>query len=77
MVSLLSLFALALVGLVHATLDNVKRQSVYPLSPDQVKAYTPYTYLSSAAYCSPSTILDWTCGRAFTHPTFEARPILA
>ncbi|KAI0258631.1 lipase [Gloeopeniophorella convolvens] len=37
-------------------------QAITTLSPAQVAAFKPFTYFASAAYCSPSTTLTWTCG---------------
>jgi len=52
--------ALVLVGLVYAT--SIKRQAITPLSSSQISSYTPFTYFASAAYCSPSATIDWSCG---------------
>jgi len=65
MVSLRSIFALAFVGLVHATPGpvSVKRQTtVTPLNSTQMNEFTPYTYLVGAAYCKPYTTINWSCG---------------
>ncbi|KAH0583082.1 hypothetical protein H2248_010969 [Termitomyces sp. 'cryptogamus'] len=40
----------------------VPRQSITSLSLAQIATFKPYAYFASAAYCSPSTTLTWTCG---------------
>ena len=74
MVSPLSFFALAFVGLVHATPVKVKRQGITTLNPTQINEFAPFTLFASAAYCPPSTTINWSCGGAFTRPNLEARP---
>ncbi|TFK48453.1 alpha/beta-hydrolase [Heliocybe sulcata] len=39
-----------------------KRQSISTLSTTQIGTYKPYTWYASAAYCSPSTTINWSCG---------------
>ena len=67
MVQLLSLFALASVELVHATAARVKRQEITALSPTQIAGFAPFTHFASAAYCNPSSTINWSCGGAFIH----------
>ncbi len=69
MVALWSIFILAFVGLVPATPVSVKRQAntVTALSPTQVNEFAPFTHFASAAYCHPSTTINWSCGGAFTY----------
>ncbi|KAJ3983157.1 lipase class 3 family protein [Lentinula detonsa] len=38
------------------------RAAITALTAAQITAYKPYTYYASAAYCSPSTTIKWTCG---------------
>lgn len=39
------------------------RQSVKPLSQDEIDAYTlPYAYYAAAAYCEPAKTSAWDCG---------------
>ncbi|KAG6819835.1 hypothetical protein H0H93_008092 [Arthromyces matolae] len=40
----------------------IPRQSITTLTSAQVAAFKPFTYFASAAYCTPSTTLSWTCG---------------
>ncbi|GLB41590.1 putative alpha beta-hydrolase [Lyophyllum shimeji] len=40
----------------------VPRQSITTLNAAQIASYKPYTYFASAAYCSPSATLTWSCG---------------
>ncbi|KAG6819834.1 hypothetical protein H0H93_008091 [Arthromyces matolae] len=42
----------------------IPRQSITTLTSAQVAAYKPFTYFASAAYCTPSTTLSWTCGQS-------------
>lgn len=35
---------------------------ITPLTPSQVAAFKPFTLFASAAYCNPSTTLNWSCG---------------
>ena len=51
-----------LVGLVYAA--SVKRQAITQLSSSQISSYTPFSYFASAAYCKPSTTINWNCGGA-------------
>jgi len=39
-----------------------KRQSITALSSAQIMAFRPFTSFASAAYCSPSTTINWSCG---------------
>ena len=39
--------------------------SVTVMSPAQLSALTPYTQFARAAYCSPSIVQGWACGRVF------------
>jgi len=39
-----------------------KRQTISTLSQGQISAFKPYTYFASAAYCDPSTTINWSCG---------------
>ncbi|THH12073.1 hypothetical protein EW145_g245 [Phellinidium pouzarii] len=40
-----------------------KRQSITTLSTTQISAFKPFTFFASAAYCDPSTTINWSCGR--------------
>lgn len=40
----------------------VKRQSITALSQSQISSFKPYTFFASAAYCNPSTTINWSCG---------------
>jgi hypothetical protein len=39
-----------------------KRQSITALSSTQISSFTPFTFFASAAYCNPSTTINFTCG---------------
>ncbi|KAF8555827.1 alpha/beta-hydrolase [Imleria badia] len=60
-----SIFIATLLGVaaaVHASPALVSRQSITALTTSQIDAFTSYTYFASAAYCTPSTTLSWSCG---------------
>ncbi|KAF5379500.1 hypothetical protein D9615_006487 [Tricholomella constricta] len=38
------------------------RQSITALTASQVAAFKPFSFFASAAYCSPSSTLSWSCG---------------
>jgi hypothetical protein len=35
------------------------------LSASAIPGFTPYSYYATTAYCKPSTILTWSCGREY------------
>ena len=39
-----------------------KRQSITALSAAQISSFKPFTFFASAAYCEPSTTINWSCG---------------
>ncbi|KAI5123183.1 hypothetical protein M0805_003950 [Coniferiporia weirii] len=39
-----------------------KRQSISTLSTTQISAFEPFSFFASAAYCEPSTTINWSCG---------------
>ncbi|KAK0501697.1 Alpha/Beta hydrolase protein [Armillaria luteobubalina] len=41
---------------------HVRAASVTVLTDDQITAYKPYTFFAGAAYCQPSTTMNWNCG---------------
>jgi hypothetical protein len=57
-------FAIAFVGLVRASL--VKRQAITTLSSTEIDAFAPFTHFASAAYCSSSSTINWSCGGVST-----------
>ncbi|KAI0322823.1 lipase [Amylostereum chailletii] len=61
MVSGALLVVTLLTGIVHAAVVT-KRQAVSPLSAAQIATFKPYTSYASAAYCEPSTTVNWSCG---------------
>jgi hypothetical protein len=69
MVSLWPIFALAFVALVPAAPVSIERQvtTFTTLTPAQINEFAPFTHFASAAYCNPSTTINWSCGGAFTH----------
>lgn len=73
MVLLRSIFALSFVGFVSASPVNIKRQAITTLSPTQVNEFAPFTHFASAAYCQPSTTINWSCGvNCNANPDFQA-----
>ncbi|KAH8110731.1 lipase [Phellopilus nigrolimitatus] len=42
--------------------ESAKRDDIPTLTDSQVAAFRPYTYFASAAYCTPNTTINWTCG---------------
>lgn len=48
--------------------SNEKRQSITTLSANQISAFTPFTFFASAAYCDPSTTINWSCGCELLFP---------
>ena len=48
------------------------RQAITALSTSQITAFRPFTHYVTAAYCDPSTTLNWTCGaNCDANPTFK------
>ncbi len=41
---------------------GVRAATVTVLTDDQITAYKPYTFFAGAAYCQPSTTMNWDCG---------------
>ncbi|KAK0489328.1 Alpha/Beta hydrolase protein [Armillaria novae-zelandiae] len=41
---------------------HIRADAVTVLTDDQITAYKPYTFFASAAYCQPSTTMNWDCG---------------
>ncbi|KAJ4474906.1 lipase class 3 family protein [Lentinula aciculospora] len=60
--SLLVLVASTVLASPAARASIQARQAITALTTAQITAYKPYTYYASAAYCSPSTTLAWSCG---------------
>ena len=40
----------------------LRRQSITQLSTTQISKFKPFPVFASAAYCDPSTTIDWSCG---------------
>lgn len=40
---------------------TVKHSSITPLSSEQISSFKPFTFFASAAYCNPSTTINWSC----------------
>jgi len=59
--TLLALVA-ALSSSVFAAPSLEPRQSITTLSSSQVSAFKPYAWYASAAYCSASELVNWSCG---------------
>jgi hypothetical protein len=53
---------LILAPLLAVAIPYSGRQSITSLSQSQIDFFTPYSYYASAAYCNPSTTLNWSCG---------------
>ena len=62
-VSLLASIVSAAPGFELAQLS--KRQSITTLSPAQISSFKPFTSFASAAYCDPSTTINWSCHGTF------------
>lgn len=43
-------------------LSATRRQSITTLSTSQIETFKPFTFFASAAYCNPSTTINWSCG---------------
>lgn len=46
----------------NAPASHVRAATVAVLTDDQITAYKPYTFFAGAAYCQPSTTMNWDCG---------------
>ena len=57
-----SVFIATLFGIVAAQTSLTSRQSITALTTSQIDTFSPFTYFASAAYCTPSTTLSWSCG---------------
>ena len=44
---------------------NQSTGNITPLNPAQISSFKPYSYFASAAYCDPSTTINWSCGTFF------------
>jgi len=72
MVRCSALAALPFVPLLTAARPGQKRQSITTLSQSQISAFKTYTFFASAAYCNPSTTINWSCGsNCNANPGFE------
>ncbi|KAF8508907.1 Alpha/Beta hydrolase protein [Gautieria morchelliformis] len=61
MAMILSALSLGLLSFTSAAV--LPRQgSVTAVSSAQINTFTPYTFFASAAYCNPSTTINWSCG---------------
>ena len=60
----LGALTLALQG--HANPIRRQTASITALSNSQISAFEPFTFYASTAYCQPSTILSWSCGRSIS-----------
>ncbi|TCD61803.1 hypothetical protein EIP91_007889 [Steccherinum ochraceum] len=48
------------------------RQGFTALTPSEVASFRPYTFYASAAYCEPSTTINWSCGaNCDFNPSFQ------
>ncbi|KAF8586046.1 lipase [Ramaria rubella] len=59
-----SLLPLVLSGLLPFASGAVlpRQGAVTTVSSAQINAFTPYTFFASAAYCNPTTTINWSCG---------------
>ncbi|KAF8797570.1 lipase class 3 family protein [Phlegmacium glaucopus] len=46
----------------HELAQLSMRQSITTLSSSQISSFKPFTFFAGAAYCNPSTTIDWSCG---------------
>ncbi|KAF8887334.1 lipase [Infundibulicybe gibba] len=73
---LLLLSLLGSLELAHAAPSLDARQSIAALSRAQISAFKPFSFYATTAYCSPASILAWSCGtNCNANPTFH--PIAA
>ncbi|KZS95526.1 lipase [Sistotremastrum niveocremeum HHB9708] len=67
---------LGAVSLVQASPAPSKRQTIPTLSSSQIATFQSTTFFSAAAYCSPATTINWSCGEnCQKNPDFQ--PIAA
>ena len=68
----LGVLTLALQG--HANPLRRQTASITALSDSQISAFEPFSFYASTAYCQPSTILNWSCGRSISlfSPSFSS-----
>ncbi|KAF8887332.1 lipase [Infundibulicybe gibba] len=73
---LFSLFLLGSLELAWAVPLLDARASITTLSSAQISAFKPFSFYATTAYCSPASILAWSCGtNCKANPTFQ--PIAA
>ena len=56
-----SLAVAALASTLPSALGLILPRAATALSQAQIDAFTPYTFLAAAAYCSPASTLNWSC----------------
>lgn len=54
-------------------LRPVRRQSITTLSTSQIETFKPFTFFASAAYCNPSTTINWSCGGEMLYDSLLGR----
>jgi len=64
MFALLSLLCVAIVAVTAAPVVELNKRSVTPLSTSQLSSFAPFTQFARAAYCSTSSLKNWSCGEA-------------
>ena len=45
-----------------ATDNLARRQGITQISAAEISSFKPFTFFASAAYCQPSTTINWSCG---------------
>jgi len=77
MITLFSLtILLGALSAVQASPAPTKRQAIPTLSPASIASFKSTTFFSAAAYCSPATTINWSCGgNCQQNPSFK--PIAA
>ncbi|KIJ04754.1 hypothetical protein PAXINDRAFT_21952 [Paxillus involutus ATCC 200175] len=70
-----SVLALTILGAVAVTASptlSARQSNITALTTAQIDYFTPYTYYTSAAHCTPSQTLAWDCGtNCAANPDFE------
>ena len=58
-----SVEAIPLPGIPEVAERNLETRAVNVVSATDISGFTPFTQFARAAYCQPSKIKNWSCGR--------------
>lgn len=61
-----SVEAIPLPGIPGVAERNLETRAVSAVSAADISSFTPFTQFARAAYCQPSKIKNWSCGREFS-----------